>query len=125
MMQVNGKGVEGSYFVLDQSYVKGNCIEINMQMNVQTYSLQGKVSFSYGPLVLATDEQKTKRQLKKPISLENIKYQKLTAKEGEIVRFACELEGEDEALILTDYQSCGKWLSDKALMTAWFDKDIE
>lgn len=126
MMQVNGKEAEDSYFVLDQTYTKGDCIEINMQMNVQTYSLHGKVSFAYGPLVLATDEQKTKRQLKKPISLENIKYQKMTAKEGEIVRFACELEGEDEELILTDYQSCGKkWLSDKALMTAWFDRNIE
>lgn len=120
-MQVNGKAITEEYCILDKSFVAGERIEIYMQMDVKAQTLNGKVAFTYGPLTLATDEQKSQRELQKPVVLKNgFTYQAKQAEKGEIVRFVCDLGGDE--LLLTDYQSCGKkWLSDKPYMTVWFN----
>ena len=124
-MQVNGNAVTEEYCILDKSFVAGERIEICMQMDVKAQTLNGKVAFTYGPLTLATDEQKSQRELQKPVVLKNgFTYQAKQAEKGEIVRFVCDLGGDE--LLLTDYQSCGKkWLSDKPYMTVWFNGEKE
>jgi hypothetical protein len=107
---------------LDKQFSAGESIEICMPMAVQSQTLNGKVAFTYGPLTLASDEQKCQRELRKPVLLEKgYTCQAKQAEEGEIVRFECDL-GDGDLLILADYQSCGKkWLSDKPYMTVWFN----
>ncbi|MBQ7373744.1 MAG: glycoside hydrolase family 127 protein [Clostridia bacterium] len=119
---VNGEVVNGDYYVVDKSFSAGETLEISMQMAVKTHWLNGKVAFTYGPLTLATDEHKSQRDLKKPVALaKDFECEKQNAEDGEIVRFECLLEDGDK-LVLADYQSCGKkWLSDKPLMTVWFN----
>ncbi len=121
-MTVNGAVASEDYYVLDKHFSAGERIEICMQMSVKTHTLNGKVAFTYGALTLASDEQKSKRELKKPVILENgFVCREKQAEKGEIVRFECELDGGD-TLVLADYQSCGKkWLSDKPYMTVWFN----
>ena len=121
-MTVNGEAVVEEYCVLDKRFRAGESMEICMQMGVKIHTLNGKVAFTYGPLTLASDEQKCQRELKKPVVLENgFVVQEKQAEKGEIVRFACDLGGDD-VLVLADYQSCGKkWLSDKPYMTVWFN----
>ena len=121
-MTVNGNVAMGEYYVLDTCFAAGESIEICMQMDIKTQTLNGKVAFTYGPLTLASDEQKSQRALQKPVVLEKgYTCAEQQAEKGEIVRFTCDLGGGD-ILVLADYQSCGKkWLSDKPYMTVWFN----
>ena len=99
----------------------GEVIEIDMEMQLKTVVLNGKVAFKYGALTLASDEHKAQRDIRKPIAnLDSLKYTVLPREDGELLRIECDFAGDK--LILADYQSCGKkWLTDKPLMTAWFD----
>lgn len=119
-----GELIDG-YFVLDKHFSAGENVDVCMEMTLKHHDLNGKIAFTYGPLTLASDEQKCQRELKKPVLLENGFVENTKqAEKGEIVRFECDL-GED-TLILTDYQSCGKkWLSDKPYMTVWFNASKE
>lgn len=121
-MTVDGEVIDGDYRAIDRLFSAGDTISICMEMGVKSHELNGKVAFTYGPLTLASDEQKCQRELRKPVILENgFAYEKKQAEKGEIVRFECDLGGGD-ILILSDYQSCGKkWLSDKPFMTVWFN----
>lgn len=113
-------GIEDeNYIVIDKQFASGDYIDVGFEMAVESHVLNGKIAYTYGPLTLATDEQKSGENLKRPINLASgIDFKMVPAREGEIVRF----ESEDKRLILTDYQSCGKkWLSSKPLMTVWFD----
>jgi hypothetical protein len=73
-------------------------------------------------LTLASDEQKSNADLQSPMSVKSVEqFEKREAQKGEIVRFVSK-NASGEEVVLTDYQSCGKhWLSDKPLMTAWFN----
>ena len=123
-MSVNGEAVTEEYCVLDTKFRAGESIDVCMEMSVKTHKLNGKVAFTYGPLTLASDEQKCERALKKPVLLGNgFVCKEEQAQKGEVVRFVCTLGGED-TLVLADYQSCGKkWLSDKPYMTVWFNSE--
>lgn len=118
---VNGELVSKDYCVIDKQFKAGESVDIRMEMAVQTHSLNGKVAFTYGPLTLATDEQKSQREIRKPIDIsDKFALIKVESQNGEIVRFESEIDGEK--LVLSDYQSCGKkWLSDKPFMTVWFN----
>lgn len=124
-MTVNGAVAEGDYFVLDKTFSAGESVDVCMQMDLKVHTLNGKVAFTYGALTLASDEQKCQRALKKPVVIKDgFACQEKAAEEGEIVRFECAL-GDDDVLVLTDYQSCGKkWLSDKPYMTVWFNGEM-
>lgn len=123
-MAVNGEVVTEDYGVLDKQFSAGESVGVCMEMAVKSHNLNGKVAFTYGPLTLASDEQKCERALKKPVLWENgFVCKEQQTEKGEIVRFTCEL-GEDDVLVLADYQSCGKkWLSDKPYMTVWFNSE--
>ena len=123
-MTVNGELVTEEYCVLDKQFSAGESVDVCMEMAVKSHNLNGKVAFTYGPLTLASDEQKCERALKKAVLLDNgFVCKEQQAEKGEIVRFTCEL-GKDDVLVLADYQSCGKkWLSDKPYMTVWFNSE--
>ena len=123
-MTVNGELVTEEYCVLDKQFSAGESVDVCMEMSVKSHNLNGKVAFTYGPLTLASDEQKCERALKKPVLLDNgFVCKEQQTEKGEIVRFTCEL-GEDDVLVLADYQSCGKkWLSEKPYMTVWFNSE--
>ena len=122
-MSVNGNAVTEEYCVLEKRFSAGECVDVCMHMDVKTHKLNGKVAFTYGPLTLASDEQKCERELKKPVLLDKgFTCQAQETEAGELVRFACDLG--DDVLTLADYQSCGKkWLSDKPYMTVWFNSE--
>ena len=121
-MKVNGKVVGEDCFVIDKSFDAGEVIELVMEMGVKAHLLNGKVAYTYGPLTLASDEQKSNADLQSPMSIKSVEqFEKREAQKGEIVRFVSK-NARGEEVVLTDYQSCGKhWLSDKPLMTAWFN----
>ena len=123
-MTVNGELVTEEYCVLDKQFSAGESVDVCMEMAVKSHNLNGKVAFTYGPLTLASDEQKCERALKKAVLLDNgFVCKEQQTEKGEIVRFTCEL-GKDDVLVLADYQSCGKkWLSDKPYMTVWFNSE--
>jgi DUF1680 family protein len=125
-MTVNGEVVTSEYAILDKQFSAGESVEIEMAMAVKTHTLNGKVAFTYGPLTLASDEQKGQRALQNPVLLHSgFTCEEQQAEDGELVRFACKL-GEEDTLLLADYQSCGKkWLSDKPYMTVWFNGENE
>ena len=119
-MTVDGRAVEGQYYVLDKEFVSGETILIQMEMGVKTHVLNGKIAFTYGALTLASDAQKSERDIQKAVSVAEKEPKQLSVQEGEVVRFAYDFKGGN--LIVTDYQSCGKkWRSDKPLMTVWFN----
>ncbi len=123
-MTVNGEKAADGYYTLTKAFGAGEGVDVCMEMKLKAHRLNGKIAFTYGALTLATDEHKATRDLKKPVVVgEKLSYKLLPTEEGEIVRIACELEDGD-VLLLADYQSCGKkWLSDKPLMTAWFNSE--
>ena len=120
---VNGAMVtEDGYYTLDKDFVAGEVVEVTLALTLKAHYLNDKVAFTYGALTLAVDEHKAIRDLKAPVVVgEKLSYKLLPAEEGELIRIECELEG-GEKLLLADYQSCGKkWLSDKPMMTVWFN----
>ena len=119
---VNGSVVNDEYYLLESNYQSGERIEIALRMKLMVHKLNGKYAFTYGALALATDEHKSSRELQKPIAFdENFSYQLQPIEKGEIVRIVCTF-ADGDSLLLTDYQSCGKkWLSDKRMMTVWFN----
>ena len=121
-MTVNGVAANDAYYVLESDYQAGDRIEIALRIKLMVHKLNRKYAFTYGALTLATDEYKSSRELQKPIELdENFSYQLQPIEKGEIVRIMCTL-ADGDTLLLTDYQSCGKkWLSDKRMMTVWFN----
>ena len=122
-MTVNGVTVtEDGYYTLDGEFQAGDAVKICMGTELKSHYLNGKIAFTYGALTLATDEHKSNRPLQAPVAVdETLVYERLPAKKGELVRFACKLKGGD-TLLLSDYQSCGKkWKSDKPFMTVWFN----
>ena len=113
---------EDGYYTLDKAFAAGEVVEVAFTLALKAHYLNNKIAFTYGALTLAVDELKASRDLKAPVVVgEKLSYKLLPVQEGELVRIECELEG-GEKLLLADYQSCGKkWLSDKPMMTVWFN----
>ncbi len=120
-MTVDGIAVTDDYAAVDKSFVSGEGVCVCLDMKVKQIELNGKVAFTYGPLVLASDEQKSEADIQAPLNLSCFNLERADAKGEELVRFVYE-NADGKALVLTDYQSCGKhWLSEKSLMTVWFN----
>lgn len=119
---VNGDEVKRGYFVLDKKFCAGECVDVDLKMQLKACVLNGKIAFTYGPLVLASDEIKTCVSIQTPLEINGKPEAVKCDAEGiEMVRFILK-NSMGEEIVLTDYQSCGKfWLSDKPLMTVWFN----
>lgn len=123
---VNGEttAVEKGYLDLTREWKDGDTVVIDCHPVVELHSLNGKLAFTYGPLVLARDEQKKEgsiESLVKPI-LHNGRpvVNQLDVEEGETVRFTVKTESGD--LLLTDYASCGKnWTDERNRISVWLN----
>ena len=121
-MTVDNSIVDGNgYYLVSGEFKDGDVIDIKMEMELKLHKLNGKVAFTYGVLTLATDEWKSTCDIKKAVRVsEPLDYKVMPSQDDELIRISVKtLDGE---LILADYQACGKkWLSDKPLMTVWFN----
>lgn len=122
-MSVNNTVVdEDGYYTISGPLNDGDTFVVNYDMVLKPLKLNGKIAFMYGPLVLAADALKTDKDIRKPLHIEKTEYKVLPAEKGEFIRIR--LLTENDEILLTDYQSCGKkWLNYNALMTAWFNEN--
>lgn len=119
-MTVEGKAVEcDGYYTVNRFFKDGDKLSVEWQTELQIERLNGKIAFTYGPLVLAADAKKTDADISLPVHLtQEPEYELLPPEKGELVRLS--LKTKDGNLLLTDYQSCGKkWLEKDAVMSAW------
>ena len=89
---------------------------------LEEHRLNGKLAFTFGPYVLARDEEKDKKRVWSPVRPRkkdgNLCYELLPCEDGEQVRLR--LKTARGEILLTDYASCGKhWHDSDALMTVW------
>jgi DUF1680 family protein len=97
---------EKGYFVLESEFGKKDTILIDMGMDVKIHTLNGKTAYTYGALVLATDQAKSKDK----------------ACEHELFRTCLVKDGKE--LLLTDYASCGKkWNEDSSKINIHWTPD--
>lgn len=124
-MKVNGKavGAEG-YYTVRGVFRDGDGIDVEYGIALCAERRNGKIAFTYGPLVLAADALKSPRDLRLPVRLKSgapLQYRLLPPEEGEEVRLM--LSTEDGELLLTDYASCGKqWLQENAVISVWLNE---
>ena len=88
-------------------------------------TLEDKVAFTYGTLVLARDAAKEQGSAKmdEPLSLvQPLRYRlvPVSGKDEEWLRLELEQTDGRAPLLLTNYASCGKnWLSPRNRITVW------
>lgn len=123
---VNGEttAVEKGYLDLTRAWKDGDTVTVDCHPEVETHTLNGKLAFTYGPLVLARDEGKEEGSIESPVKpiLHNgrLTVNQLDAEAGETVRFTVKTEAGD--LLLTDYASCGKnWTDGRNRISVWLN----
>lgn len=97
----------------------GDTIRVTGCFDLKQIHLEGKTAFTYGPLVLARDQQKEAcADLAAPISI--IGQPKLLEPQGsETIRMELPLS-DGKTILLTDYASCGKnWAASNNRITVW------
>lgn len=116
---------ESGYHTVDRVWSGGDAIELDFAEKLSYQEKNGRVAFTYGPLVLARDEQKEGG----PLTEEKSFYEeggapvyKILPKEGkELIRLEIKTE-DDKNILLTDYASCGKnWLDQHCRITVWMN----
>lgn len=128
-LTVNGERVSAAaqdgYVTLCREWRDGDEFSLTADFSLRKVELNGRTAFTYGPLVLARDENKEDGEvgltelieLSKPLS-----YTIEEEQEGETVRLLVERADGKEPLLLTDYASCGKhWLDIKNRLTVWLN----
>lgn len=91
----------------------GRTIRVEFPIEPKIHELNDKIAITFGPLVLAADERKQKIDFTKPLGLKTpLAFEFLEPEAGELARIAFETENDDK-IILTDYQSCGKFWNEK------------
>lgn len=114
------KTASGDYLDLSGAYKNGDEIKLQRTAELVKHSLNGKIAFTYGPYVLAFDERKQKIDFDLPIGVKQpLEYEFLKPEEGELIRLTLKTD-KDEKLLLTDYESCGKYWDEKPnLVSVW------
>ena len=121
-MLVNGSAVsDAPYYDAAGHYKAGEKIVFEWKRTLKTQQINGKIAFTYGELVLAADSAKTEKDIALPVHVsENPAYKVLKPEKGELVRIECQTD--DGALLLTDYQSCGKnWTQENNVISVWLN----
>ena len=123
---INGEtaAAEAGYFDLTREWKDGDRITVDCHPEVEVRTLNGKIAFTYGPLVLARDEEKEDGSIESPVvpvlNKGRLIVNQLDAEAGETVRFTVKTEEGD--LLLTDYASCGKnWTSERNRISVWLN----
>ena len=124
-VKANGKlKLTQGYYTVSGVFGNGDTVELKWREDVRAVHLNGKIAFTYGPLVLAEDKLKTHKDISAPVRMPEggTSYRFLPCEEGELVRI--EVETADDKVLLTDYQSCGKrWLEKDAVMSVWLNEE--
>ena len=121
-MLVNGSAVSDTpYYDAAGHYKAGEKIVFEWKRTLKTQQINGKIAFTYGELVLAADSAKTEKDIALPVHVsENPAYKVLKPEKGELIRIECQTD--DGALLLTDYQSCGKnWTQENNVISVWLN----
>lgn len=112
------------YCTVSGTFFNGDAVEIDWREDVQAVRLNGKIAFTYGPLVLAADAYKTGGDIAAPVHMpeRGTEYRMLPPEKGELVRL--QIATDDDEIVLTDYQSCGKhWLEKNTIMSVWLNEE--
>ena len=124
-VKANGKlKLTQGYYTVGGTFTNGDTVEVKWREDVQAMHLNGKIAFTYGSLVLAADALKTQNDISAPVRMpeSGTEYRVLPCEKGELVRI--EVETENDIILLTDYQSCGKhWLEKNAIMSVWLNEE--
>ena len=124
-VKANGKlKLTQGYYTVSGTFTNGDTVEVKWREDVQAMHLNGKIAFTYGPLVFAADALKTCKDISAPVCMQEggTEYKVLPCEKGELVRI--EVETENDTILLTDYQSCGKrWLEKNAIMSVWLNEE--
>jgi DUF1680 family protein len=128
-LTVNGERahavVQDGYVTLCREWHDGDEFSLTADFSLRVITLNGRAAFAYGPLTLARDENKEDGEvtLNEMIKLATpLSYAVEEEQEGETVRLRVERADGKEALLLTDYASCGKrWLDVKNRLTVWLN----
>lgn len=90
-------------------------------MQIETVELNEKTAFTYGPLVLALDEEKGNKDINESILLKENTGKVEIPSNKELFRYRVEREnGED--LVFTDYASSGKnWGNSEDKISVWLN----
>ena len=110
--------VAEGYFTIRRVWQVGDKVEITLPLRLVTHLLDLKVAYTYGPFVLARDEQKESIKGKIAPGGAYPSYQLLDPQDPEEIRLLLHTPKED--VLLTDYASCGKhWTKKNARVTVW------
>ena len=115
------KKVYPGYVSLEREWCDGDTVELELPHHLRSHHLNGKTAYTYGPIVLARDEMKDGKKTDGEFTpSEHNAFRLLPAGDGEMLRVL--LECEDEDILLTDYQSCGKyWTNKNAKVSVWLN----
>ena len=109
------------YLSIKRTWCDGDTVELELPHHLKSHYLNGKVAYTYGPLVLARDSKKEGKAVDSEFTpTEYSAFKLLPAEEGELLRLMLECDGED--VLLTDYASCGKYWDDhSAKVSVWLN----
>ena len=116
--------VERGYWDVTRQWSNGDSIVLDTYPEVEMVTLNDKVAFTYGGLVLARDEQKEEGDIEAPVDVvthnEHLVVNQIDAQGEELVRFLITTKSGD--LLLTDYASCGKhWTEQRNRISVWLN----
>ena len=118
---------ETGYYLWTRSWRDGDKIVLKTDVRLKEIEKNGKAAYTYGPFVLARDEQKEAgADIARPFTPlckgEELAYSPLAAKDGEQLRLL--LKTTDGEVLLTDYASCGKdWEKKDSRISVWFERE--
>ena len=120
-LRLNGQEFQTTGYV---DFTATDGLQVEFIAGFRHYELNGKLAFSFGPLVLASDQLKVDYAIEKPIprsAIEHPDFTLLPPEKGEQIRLA--LHSVNGDFLLTDYQSCGKkWREKNAIITVWHNE---
>ncbi len=134
-LTVNGAPVSftpvDGYALLSRVWADGDTVALTADGFAPTaITLSGRTAFSFGPLMLARDENKEEGEvsLTAPIKLvktaAGVAFASQPPQAGEAVRLLLSRADGEPPLLLTDYASCGKnWMDMKNRMTVWMNME--
>ena len=119
----DGKTFTGNsgYVRLEREWQNGDEVILSLPIGLKEVTLNGKIAFTYGALVLARDEGKESGDITEKFAIEKEPIFRCVAPEqGEQLRLF--LETKDGDILLTDYASCGKnWQAARNRITVWMN----
>ena len=118
-LSLNGESAQGGSLRIRRIWQAGDKLVLTFSLSAEKHLLNDKVAFTYGPFVLARDEQKEGGNITGKLSLgDKLLLLPVNPEKGEEVRLL--LMAKKREILLTDYASCGKhWTKKKSRIAVW------